>query len=154
MIDGWPLRRAPCGEGCLLQELNPNKYISGYFLGLLTNAPHKSGLSNREKLITGLKNTWSYKRALTADYGFSWGGNKKLRKMQLLSADESLYITPWNCAKQFQSWEGSKYIIYKKFIILACFIYLRLWFWNTVYILDTWRWHGHFSASACCVKKP
>lgn len=26
---------------------------------------------------------------------------------------KALYITPWNCAKQFQSWEESKYILYK-----------------------------------------
>lgn len=32
-------------------------------------------------------------------------------------------------------------------------LFLRLWYWNTVYILNTWKWRGHFSASACCVKK-
>lgn len=59
-----------------------------------------------------------------ADYGWEASRYVKLFKVQLVSVDKSLYITPQNCVKQFQSWEDSKYIIYKKFVILVFFIYL------------------------------
>lgn len=39
----------------------------------------------------------------------------------VLLGKESSYITYWNCAKQFQRLEESKYITYKKITILVFF---------------------------------
>lgn len=94
-----------------------------------------------------LKSIWSHRTTLIADYCCT-GSAPVCSESQ---GRKSLYITPWNWAKQFQS-EESSYIIYKKFTTSVGFIYLWLWYWNTVYILDTWRWHGHLSVSACRVK--
>lgn len=91
----WPLRRALWGQGCSLHESNPSsyKYISGYFLSLLTDTPQK-WLFKPWETDHRLK---KYLELRNSSHGWLWlrsRGFIKLRRMQLVSVDKSLYITP------------------------------------------------------------